>query len=83
MTIYKKQPRNLEETSQATVAESTARQSAGLTSLFKGRSLFHRRAAHGERAPRDRRDRHLAHARGSTAPATATSRPTCPSSTTC
>ena len=39
MTIYKKQPRNLEETSQATVAESTARQSAGLTSLFKGSSL--------------------------------------------
>ena len=39
MTIYKKQPRNLEEASQATMAESTARQSAGLTSLFKGSTL--------------------------------------------
>lgn len=39
MTIYKKQPKTLEETSIATVTEAQARQSSGLTSLFKGSSL--------------------------------------------
>ena len=39
MTIYKKQPRTLAETSAATVSEASARQSSGLTSLFKGSTL--------------------------------------------
>ena len=39
MTIYKKQPKTLAETSAATVSEASARQSSGLTSLFKGSSL--------------------------------------------
>lgn len=39
MTIYKKQPKTLEETSAATVTETQARQSSGLSSLFKGSSL--------------------------------------------
>ncbi len=39
MTIYKKQPKTLAETSAATVSEAAARQSSGLKSLFKGSSL--------------------------------------------
>lgn len=39
MTVYRKQPRTLAETSAATVSEVDARQSSGLTSLFKGSSL--------------------------------------------
>ena len=39
MTIYKKQPKTLAETSAATVSEASARQSSGLTSLFKGSTL--------------------------------------------
>lgn len=39
MAIYKKQPKSLAETQAATVSEATARQSSGLTSLFKGSTL--------------------------------------------
>ena len=39
MTVYRKQPKTLAETSAATVSEVDARQSSGLTSLFKGSSL--------------------------------------------
>ena len=50
MTIYKKQPRTLAETSAATVSEASARQSSGLTSLFKGSDACGGCAAHRERA---------------------------------
>ena len=39
MTIYKKQPKTLAETTAATVTEAAARQSSGLSSLFKGSAL--------------------------------------------
>ena len=39
MTVYRKQPKTLAETSAATVSEVDARQSSGLTSLFKGSAL--------------------------------------------
>ncbi len=39
MTIYKKNRKTLAETSEAAISETTARQSAGLASLFKGSSL--------------------------------------------
>ena len=39
MTVYRKQPKTLAETSAATVSEVDARQSSGLTSLFKGSGL--------------------------------------------
>lgn len=39
MTVYRKQPKTLAETTAATVSEVDARQSSGLTSLFKGSSL--------------------------------------------
>lgn len=51
MTIYKKQPKSLAETSAAAVTEASARQSAGLKSLFKGSSL----PADAERAASVRR----------------------------
>ncbi len=51
MTVYRKQPKTLAETSAATVSEVDARQSSGLQSLFKGSSL----SADADRAASARR----------------------------